>query len=447
MPNNFEKQVKEKMDELTFVPTAPVWEQIQKQIRAKKERRRFLLWLPIIILLTGSCILILRNGKSHIDNRGTVAIEKRTNNFSTPNYKEKRIRKNDLVNTGKDRTNTIFPVTDILQKHQVVRINNSNRYSRALHRKNAKEFRNSIANKPGAEPLTRLLQTDEPTPGLDNNEYISRPPVPYISERLLIHARLKLLIDSVKPRQVIPGLFISIDTPLAKAKQILNTKWQMGIIASAGFSGLSKGFHVFPASMQADVGSVSGSNNYNGYRNSPVTKNHAYAIGVRAKRNLSSRVSFALGVDYSYYSTQIKVGQKLQDTLIGLNNSPSRSYMGYGPDLKNYSNQYHFLSLPVSLEWKTGVNIPLYLEASFSLQQMIHTNGLIFNSRTGNYYTDQSAHNKTQLMTGLGLYYALLRSSLFFGPQAQFGLRQMEKNGSSNHLVYAGLQAHFFFKK
>src|SRR6476660_6757739 len=272
MPNNFEKQVKEKMDELTFVPTAPVWEQIQKQIRAKKDRRRFLLWLPIIILLTGSCILILRNGKSHIDNRGTVAIENRTNNFSTPNYKEKRIRKNDLVNTGKDRTNTIFPVTDILQKHRVVRINNSNRYSRALHRKNAKEFRNSIANKPGAEPLTRLLQTDEPTPGLDNNEYISRPPVPYISERLLIHARLNLLIDSVKPRQVIPGSFISIDTPLAKAKQILNTKWQMGIIASAGFSGLSKGFHVFPASMQADVGSVSGSNNYNGYRNSPVTK-------------------------------------------------------------------------------------------------------------------------------------------------------------------------------
>jgi hypothetical protein len=50
-------------------------------------------------------------------------------------------------------------------------------------------------------------------------------------------------------------------------------------------------------------------------------------------------------------------------------------------------------------------------------------------------------------MTGLGLSYELLRSSLFFGPQASFGLRNIEKNSSSNHLVYAGLQARFFFKK
>ena len=52
--NDCEKQVKEKVDRISFVPTAPVWEQIQKQIRQKKTSRRFLLWLPIIILLTGS---------------------------------------------------------------------------------------------------------------------------------------------------------------------------------------------------------------------------------------------------------------------------------------------------------------------------------------------------------------------------------------------------------
>jgi hypothetical protein len=72
---------------------------------------------------------------------------------------------------------------------------------------------------------------------------------------------------------------------------------------------------------------------------------------------------------------------------------------------------------------------------------------LIFDGRTGIYYADKSVFNKTQLLTGLGVSFGLLRSSLFIGPHAQYGLLRIEKNGSSNHLVYAGLQAHYFFKK
>jgi hypothetical protein len=121
--------------------------------------------------------------------------------------------------------------------------------------------------------------------------------------------------------------------------------------------------------------------------------------------------------------------------------------LGYGPNLHNYSNQYYFISLPLSMQWKISADIPVYLEGSLSLNQMFYSNALIFDRRTGIYYSDKSVYNKTQLMTGLGVSYGLLRSSWFIGPQVQFGLRQMEKNGSSNHLVYAGLQARFFFKK
>src|SRR6476620_5444187 len=75
MPNNFEKQVKEKMDELTFVPTAPVWEQIQKQIRAKKDRRRFLLWLPLLILVTGTGTWLLKYGQTNKAEHKTADIK------------------------------------------------------------------------------------------------------------------------------------------------------------------------------------------------------------------------------------------------------------------------------------------------------------------------------------------------------------------------------------
>ena len=50
MQNDFEKQVRGKMDELHFQPTEPVWSRIEVQIRRKKDRRR-LLWLPVLFVL------------------------------------------------------------------------------------------------------------------------------------------------------------------------------------------------------------------------------------------------------------------------------------------------------------------------------------------------------------------------------------------------------------
>src|SRR5206468_10848868 len=51
MRNEFEKQVRQKMEELDFVPSSPVWEKIEVQIRNKKDRRRLILWLPLLTLM------------------------------------------------------------------------------------------------------------------------------------------------------------------------------------------------------------------------------------------------------------------------------------------------------------------------------------------------------------------------------------------------------------
>src|SRR4051812_29977865 len=51
MQNEFEKQVREKMKELNLVPSAPVWDRVEEQIRQKKDRRRAIIWLPLLGLL------------------------------------------------------------------------------------------------------------------------------------------------------------------------------------------------------------------------------------------------------------------------------------------------------------------------------------------------------------------------------------------------------------
>jgi hypothetical protein len=51
MQNEFEKQVQQKLDELKLVPSGPVWQKVEEQIRKKKDRRRRVLWLPLLVLL------------------------------------------------------------------------------------------------------------------------------------------------------------------------------------------------------------------------------------------------------------------------------------------------------------------------------------------------------------------------------------------------------------
>src|SRR6478672_5620829 len=61
MQNEFEKQVQQKMDELKLVPSEPVWQKVEMQIRKKKDRRRLIFWIPFLGLMLGAGLWIGMN--------------------------------------------------------------------------------------------------------------------------------------------------------------------------------------------------------------------------------------------------------------------------------------------------------------------------------------------------------------------------------------------------
>src|SRR5215216_5514846 len=66
MRNEFEKQVQEKMEELHLVPSPPVWQKIEEQIRPKKDRRKIILWVFLLgVLLTGTIFWLTRPESKH----------------------------------------------------------------------------------------------------------------------------------------------------------------------------------------------------------------------------------------------------------------------------------------------------------------------------------------------------------------------------------------------
>src|SRR5690349_13815030 len=80
MRNEFEKQVREKMEELNFVPSDPVWDKIEEQIRTKKDRRRLFLWIPLLALLLGGGTWWL-NTTNEKSATGSVAVQPAENNI------------------------------------------------------------------------------------------------------------------------------------------------------------------------------------------------------------------------------------------------------------------------------------------------------------------------------------------------------------------------------
>src|SRR6476620_9637871 len=129
MPNNFEKQVKEKMDELNFVPTAPVWEHIEKKIRAKKDRRRFFLWLPLVLLLTGTGTWLLHNRQNNKEVSQKVGVQNPKEIENTPGYNKEAIKENNQEENKHSKSAAASPINNFKK----ITVANSPRRSYSEH--------------------------------------------------------------------------------------------------------------------------------------------------------------------------------------------------------------------------------------------------------------------------------------------------------------------------
>ncbi|HZH99624.1 MAG TPA: hypothetical protein VEX63_00670, partial [Flavisolibacter sp.] len=78
---NFEKQVQQKMDELSLTPSAPVWQKVQSEIGHKKERRRVALWVSsfLLLLLAGAWWLFSASNKDPVTQATTLQASNKPN--------------------------------------------------------------------------------------------------------------------------------------------------------------------------------------------------------------------------------------------------------------------------------------------------------------------------------------------------------------------------------
>jgi hypothetical protein len=449
--NKFEKQVREKMDQLGFDPSEKVWTRVDQAIYERKNRRRPILWIFSLfgLLVAGGVAYIGINYFAQAKKTNTKPVGSSVNN--------QNIQQKDATGTKiKQRGETVQK-----KQHQGTSAMN-------------------ISRKPGSFPSGNLLlntgessrRTKKAYIGTDqtagakkdleqvpqNITQVQSEPRSNESNATVKENPKSSGLDEQKSNKVIPTNSVSDpESAKAKSKETKKNPWSIIFTASGGVSNINQSpFHSLNTASLSYTVNNPGTNGSGipGALNTPseTRAGFSFAAGVSVMRYLSKRVSWSVGLGYHYYSTGIHTGISVDSTVIfysgfAQNTSVNSFYRNDGG--KQFTNQYHFVELPANLSFQLNKSRknPVNWEAGISLAWLVSANALQFDPYTNVYFKNNQLFNKIQwdAATAILIGFRVHNHSILLGPQIEYGLTSLLKDNSSypGHLIYFGLKCSF----
>jgi hypothetical protein len=477
--NKFEKEVREKMDQLGFDPSDAVWANVDKEINKDKKRRRPIFWLvfPLtLVLMVGGYYVISYKSSINIiaTNKQQIGIDKNQDKQSTGKAEtdnDERNKKNEEAKRLKDGLAEDKAQHEIPGKpidhydHHVKRLFNGKHAENPTDPKPANEGEtssNGAANSGNLESKAAEQFSDADrnnTVSDENNIKSERKTEPNIAEKTSVDSSAEKKINNlVKNRDSVSDRKSAKDAN----QKIKSSSWKIGFAGNAGISNINQspfkpvyGSYFSNNPIAGNVGNAG----------APVTDasskfnaGFSFGMGVFAERRLSKRVSFSAGINYHYYSAKIRTGDFV-DSSAFVYSAPASGQgsvvNGYyrNGDTQGYTNNYHFVELPVNLNFQLNKSLktPIIWEAGISLSWLIGSNALHFDPYRDVYYENNQLVNRTQLngVTAIMVGFHLDHNELQLGPQLRYGLTDLLKSGESysQHLFYYGLTLSFIPEK
>jgi hypothetical protein len=480
--HEFEKKMQQKMDDLRLRPSDAVWAEVERNLRREKRRRRLVLWIPLMgVLLTAGGFFIY-NGSGNPD-KGTVVKKEAVEKTATPSV--------STLPSASSAPSTSSSPKNITTPSAENSTQPDNKEKTVVT--SAPVIKNAITNnRPDRKSVQRTRNNNLPKPKSDDEDNITdnkKPLLPEVKDK-------KVKEDGPKATTVDSNAIVSndhnIDTDLVqdlvdsalkamaeqkaiakttpKKKQSSASKWQWGVNANIGVANISEG-NLFDVLKSVRVDDLTGAQpQFNGIpptpspEASPITPGPSYTVGGFVQRKLSKRVSLSAGLQYSLFTVNTRVGERVNSARAvnyGMYNSAitDNYYLGGtgGTRLHDYTNRYHFIELPVmtSIHILGKKKMPIVLDAGISVSRLLHTNSLHFDGLNGVYYENDDFFNKMQVSVNGGLNIGLFQNSrhpLFIGPNLRYfttGIikKEVTASGGEQHIWSFGLNAKMLLKK
>lgn len=445
MQNEFEKQVQQKMEELKLVPSDPVWQKVEMQIRRKKDRRRLIFWIPLLVALLGGGLWMGIDYSSKNISYEPETHNSRENKNHTPLNQITTTAKANQKETKQVNETKAVKHSDItsnasLKQRSVQKLlsKSKNSFTIAEQRSNAEDI--SLIN----SETTKEISVQPEEKASDTNSEIKS-----LDTATVVNDESKTVIATPKTDSLSKDSSSIVKPEIKKHKE---AKWKYALHVNAGTSGLNR-LNLFNADKSLAVPNYNGGSTSGGgpvyYGASTVEKDFSFAVGANAQKQIGKRTSFSAGLQYNYYSNIIHVGSRITQNTVIADFSVSQYYSNRSVAQHPYRNQYHFVSVPVGLNWQLLKKKPLNFYTGLSLQYLVQTNALRFDYNSQSYFHSKDAFNSTQLFSEFGLTYSvpIRQKKITFGPQLQYGLSKLEKGNSTNHLFSYGVKAQWQLSK
>jgi hypothetical protein len=496
MPENeFEKKVSSEMQDLRFKPSENVWLRVEERIKKKKKRRIFV----IIFLLAGLSLLGYwqRNnlfGESENDIAKTVqkdsSVEKQkdensrsaedTNNNTTVKQNTETTKEKETQNTTGNTVNDKLKDDKSFddKKDIAVSKNEINKPQKSKDETDKKpgSVKNKKDKKPEASIAIASANSKRKNQVVDDNskdlktspETKAKPDEVNLAEIKPVENKndsAKAGIDEQEKNVTTKtDTLLKADQSKAPSTQILKKdssakKWKWGFHITPGISSLSDHGLSFPqnsADRSYYTNSVSSGSGVPQARQkrSDVKPGFAFQAGAFVQRQLSSRTSLSLGLQYGYYSNVLRIGNRRDSLLSVLDFSGGQIYNAGGDTIK-YTNQYHFIELPLSFQWQLNKNKtkPFIWSTGFTIGQLIASNAIMYDTAfNGIYYQNKKRLNKTQFSLSTGFSWTIANNKKVqwsLGPVANIHLNKLVDNPFDNkgYLFFVGLRTGILFNQ
>jgi Outer membrane protein beta-barrel domain len=460
--NEFEKQVREKMDHLGFDPRDTVWTAVDKEINKEKKRRIPLFWLfflPALLMAGGAYYLIEHKGSPDAIAKNLQQPELNKNQISQPEPKsEKKDKKTEELidkNIKPEENSTIQTSQRISQRKSSAESKKSgvaNKKTRAggsMDKEQSGESgQNSIPGKSDEIVIDNYSRksTQSETENL-NKDVLDSSTGKAIAG---ITANKNVKKDSVSESAAAKN----------KNQKTKSSTWQFGITGGAGISNINQG--LFSSVKTLNITTAANAAAYppapanpTTYSSSEIKPGFSFETGAYVQRNLSRRISLSAGLNYHYYSAKIKTGDKGNAALYSPYNTTSftgNTFYQNG-NVQTFTEQYHLIEIPVSanLQLNKSSRVPFIWEVGLSLGYIVSSNALYYDPNANIYIANYQQPNRMQVnaATALMIGFHLHKNEMQVGPQLQYGLTGLlnTNDGNPGHLFYGGLKISYILPK
>lgn len=473
----FEKQIRQRMEELKFSPSKTVWDNLEKEITKDKSRRRPLIWFSffLALLVAGTFYFSVNSGNKNADHKDIAGNAGASGNTSEKNQSQKKsandqtVTLNEKENKNNNDTKLNGTATSDQKHHVEGPKSESDQLSRNSGRKkisgqnpdeagkdfpsvneiskNKKGGKNNVArekNKQADDAIKKEIVDEQLAANKDNHDYVNGATNPddkavSASDQTLQKA------DSVVKKTVVVASEKPKETISQNKKEKNKKPWEFGFTGGAGVSSVNENLFTTTVAATPNVYTQSFSlaaapppPSYNAP--SSIKAGFSYSAGVFAQKGISKRLSFSVGLNYHYSSTKLQAS--------------TYTYYAASSQSHTYTNRYHVLELPVALSYRFNKSnrFPLIWEAGLSVAELVGSDAVHYNITSGSYFKDNSLFNKTQVNAATSVMIGFhANKHLYFqaGPQVQYGLTDLLTSGASGsqHLFFGGIKFVFIPNK